>query len=273
MPLHILDFYGKLFTASNGDPCPILNFVNRKVSDQHNQSLQASYSVAEFQTTLFSMHSGKSPRPDGLNSSFFQKYWDIVGEEVTKECLLCLNGFALMLGSNRTNIILISKKTIPEIISDLRPISLSNVLNRIVCKVLTNHLKLVLPHIISDTQSAFIPQRLITDNIIVAYELFHSLKRQTWGHNGFLTLKTDMIKAYDRIEWPYLKLILLKLGCASEWVERIMIVVSSIQYYFIRGQEKHGPLIPQRCLRQGDPLSPYLFIICVEGLFAILSNF
>lgn len=95
---------------------------------------------------------------------------------------------------------------------DLRPIFLSNVVDHVVCKAIANILKHILPHVISETQSAFLPQRLITNNIIIAYELFHSLKRHTQDHQIFLTLKTYMSKAYDRIEWGYLRLILLKLG-------------------------------------------------------------
>jgi hypothetical protein len=79
-------------------------------------------------------------------------------------------------------------------------------------KVLANRLKVILPLIISPTQSAFIPRRLLTDNILVAYENLHTMHARMWGKVGFMALKLDMSKAYDRVEWAFLEAIIRKMG-------------------------------------------------------------
>ena len=115
------------------------------------------------------MHPDKSPGPDGMNPAFFQRFWSVVGEDVTQACLHFLNSGCLPEGINGTNIVLIPKKKNPESMGDLRSISLCNVVVKIITKTLANRLKLILPDIISEAQSAFVPGQLITDNVILAF--------------------------------------------------------------------------------------------------------
>ena len=81
-----------------------------------------------------------------------------------------------------------------------------------------------------------------------------------------------MSKAYDRIEWDFLKVVMLRMGFAEGWVDLIMLCVSTVSYKVLRNRAEVGPIIPSRGLRQGDPLSPYLFIICAEGLSSLIRN-
>jgi len=117
----------------------------------------------------------KSPGPDGFNALLFQHYWDIVEKDVLSLVQGVLAGGRLPSNLNHTNVVLIPKTKQPVHISEFRPISLCNVVYKIITKVISIQLKKILPHIISDTQSAFIPGRLITDNILIAYEIFHSM--------------------------------------------------------------------------------------------------
>lgn len=95
--------------------------------------------------------------------------------------------------------VLIPKKNSPEVMGDVRPISLWNVMMKIITKMLANRLKIVLSQIISETQSAFIPARLITDNVITAFVINHWMNKKTKEKVGHSTLKIDMSKAYDSV--------------------------------------------------------------------------
>ena len=108
-----------------------------------------------------------------------------------------LNMNMSMSSINRTNITLVPKINNPSKMTDFRPISLSNVVYKLVAKVLANRLKVVLPHIISENQSAFLSKRLIADNVLVAFELMHSLEHKKEGKENLMAVKLDISKAYD----------------------------------------------------------------------------
>ena len=113
---------------------------------------------------------------------------------------------------------------------DLRPIALCNVLYKIIAKVLANRLKVFFPVLIDESQLAFVPGRAITNNVVVAFELIHYMKRKSYGKVGDVALKIDINKAYDRIRWDYLKVIMLRMSFDFKWVEWIMLCVSTVFY-------------------------------------------
>ena len=141
-----------------------------------------------------------APGPDGMNALFYQKIWHVVGKDVVTAVLDFLNDGILLPALNHTNIVLIPKVKNPEKMSDFRPISLCNVIYKIISNVLANRLKQVLPDIISPTKSAFVPGHLIIDNVLVAYETLHTMHSRKKGKIGSLPLKLDVSKAYDQVE-------------------------------------------------------------------------
>ena len=129
-----------------------------------------------------------------------------------------------------------------------------------------------MPLIISDHQSAFLKGRLITDNILVAFETFHYMKNHNSRKSGFMALKLDMSKAYNRVEWSFLRDIMNQMGFNDRWVALVMECVTTVSYSLLVNGEPQGNIKPSRGIRQGNPLSPYLFLLCSEGLHRLIQR-
>ena len=138
--------------------------------------------------------------------------------------------------------------------------------------MLANRLKIFSSKIISEEQSAFVPGRLITDNIISAYECLHFMKQKRASDLRSCALKLDMKKAYDRVEWKYLDAIMRQLGFHHRWVDTIMRFVRSVSFLVLFNGDKLESFRPTHGIRQGDPISPYLFLLAVEGLLCLLKS-
>ena len=167
---------------------------------------------------------------------------------------------------------MIPKVKNPKKVSEFRPISLCNVVYKLITKVVANRLKKLLAKMIPDSQSAFLLGRLITDNILVAFETLHFLKRKTQGKLGYMALKLDMSKAYDRVEWVFLERIMRHLGIEERLIKIIMACVQFVAYAVLLNGQPVGNIKPTKGLRQGDPLSPYLFLLCAMGLQSLIHQ-
>jgi hypothetical protein len=161
---------------------------------------------------VFSIGDLKAPGLDGLHAIFYKKFWNVCGEDITREILQAMNTGVIPHGWNDTTVVLIPKTDNPESVTQYRPISLCNVIYKIISKMLAIRLKEILPDVISSMQSAFVPRRLITDNVLVAYECIHAIKNKRAGKNRACAVKLDMHKAYNRVEWVFLQNMMRRLG-------------------------------------------------------------
>jgi hypothetical protein len=269
----VTNYFVNLFSSHAGTRIEeLMGHIDPRVTQQMNELLCKEFTVKEVEEALHNIGDLKAPGPDGMPSIFYKKFWSLVGEKVTQEVLNVLNGGPMPENWNETCVVLIPKVKEPESLKDLRPISLCNVVYKLVSKVLANRLKQILPEIISPNQSAFVPGRLITDNILLVYECTHLMKNKRRGKDGYAAIKLDMSKAYDRVEWVFVEKMMRKMGFDEKWISLIMLCISSVKYQFKVNGSCTDVVIPQRGLRQGDPISPYIFLICAEAFSSLLNK-
>ncbi|CAN1318107.1 LINE-1 retrotransposable element ORF2 protein [Linum perenne] len=264
---HVKNFFHKLFKA----PKEVIDYAimedfPRVVADDTNSRLCRPVEEWEIKKAVFQMGPHKSPGPDGYGGSFFQRHWDLIKGDMVRDVQGFFQSAAFPQDWNLTHIALIPKVTNPERISQYRPISVANFKAKVISKVLSTRLKPILPGLISELQAAFTGNRCIQDSIIILHEVIHKLKNRRKGRNYDFVLKVDMMKAYDRVSWDFLFIILEKMGFSSRWVGWIKAIVSSVKFAVMINGRPTEFFSPTRGLRQGDPISPFLFIMITNAL-------
>ena len=212
----------------------------------------------------------KAPGLDRFGPSFFQHHWPIIGEKIVCVIKDFFNSGRLLKEIDHTLIALIPKASNPERINQFRPISLYNVIYKIIAKVMVDRMRPILEKIIQPTQVAFIPQRVIHDNVLLVHELMNKFKHMK-GKKAYVALRLD--KRKPTIEWNEISSasVFKKWGFIIDGFLGYMNASLQFLILLLLTTKLVGFFKPSRGLSQGDPLSPYLFIICMDVLAQRLS--
>ena len=183
-----MNYFSTLFRFDDpdiGHIDDVLAATPQVVTPEMNLDLLAEFTKSEVDVALKQMAPLKAPGPDGLPPIFYQHYWNKIGGDVAKAMLTWLNLGIICPSFNHTYITLIPKVKCPKRVTEFRPIALCNIMYKLVSKVLANRLKKLLPDVISESQSAFLSDKSISDNILVAFESLHHMKHKRMGNTGF----------------------------------------------------------------------------------------
>ena len=244
-----------------------LNF--KQLSYAKGMSLILPFSKAEVKVAVWDCESFKSPRPDGVNFGFIKDFLEDIKGDVMQFISEFHRKGKLSRGINTTFIALIPKVDSPQRLNDFRPIALIGCLYKILSKVLANRLRLIIGRVVSETQTAFVKERQILDGILIANEVVDEAKK---SNKELMLFKVDFEKAYDSVEWGYLDTVMNKMVFPLLWRKWIKECVSTSTTSILVNGSPTDEFPLQRGLRQGDPLSPFLFLLASEGLNVLMNS-
>jgi hypothetical protein len=262
-----------LFTAQQGTSIAeiirVARLFPRFLEEDEVEPLTAPVSERELLEVLQSFQRGKSPGPDGWPIEFYLGCLDILGSDLLKVVEESRERGHIHNPINATFIALIPKSDNPSTFEDFRPISLCNCLYKIISKVISRRLKAILSKHISCEQFGFLEGRQIHEAIGVAQEGLHSIKLKKLK---VVVVKIDLSKAFDRVNWLYIRMLLIHLGFGLVFVNWIMACLSSVSFSILLNGSATKFFLAERGLRQGCPLSPLLFLLVAEGLSRFISG-
>ncbi|KAL9689838.1 hypothetical protein QQ045_010229 [Rhodiola kirilowii] len=258
-------FYSNLLTGHNPPPpTHAFGYFDRVISDDENDELTRCPTGDEILLELKCISDDSAPGPDGFTARFFVFLWDLIKADVLKGVSGFFFGLQIPKIVGGTYLTLIPKAPNPTSIADLRPISLCNVVHKLFSRLLNSRLSHVLHKLVSPEQVGFVKGRSILENIALGHDLLFDFKQKTKGGN--IMIKLDMSKAYDRMSWSFILDALRASGCCEKFVDLIFRCISSPWFSIKWDGRRYGHFKSSQRLRQGDPLSPMLFVIAMEWL-------
>lgn len=265
----VFRFYSIKFFENHVSRPKLINPQFKSISMMEAIRVESPISLDEVKAAIWDCGSEKAPGPDGFTFKFLKKYWDIIKGDVMN----FVNHFercgSFARGCNSSFIALAPKTKDPLSLNEFHPINLMGCLSKIISKILSNRLKTVIGKLIGVEQSAYVEGRCILDGPLMINEVCSWVKR---ARKKLLLFKVDFDKAFDSVNWQYLDSILEQMGFGNKWRMWIRGCLSSSRAsVLINGSPtKEFPIF--RGVRQGDPFSPYLFIIAMEGLSVALKT-
>ncbi|XP_010523177.1 PREDICTED: uncharacterized protein LOC104801567 [Tarenaya hassleriana] len=272
---HVVEYYSNLIGKTDDTVVPpststLQDMLRYSCSSNLPESLTRFPSAVEIKQVLLSMSDNKAPGPDGFPKEFFQSTWSITGADLIRSVSSFFESGQLLGQTNATTIALIPKKAGASKLTDFRPISCCNTVYKIISTLLAKRLKPILQEIIAPNQTAILKGRLMMENILLATELIREYNRKNTPASAMV--KIDIKKAFDTLSWEFLMRILRAMNLPTRFVNWIKACVTTPKFSIAINGELVGYFKGRRGLRQGDPLSPYLFILSMEVLSRMLDK-
>ncbi|MFS7999333.1 putative RNA-directed DNA polymerase [Helianthus anomalus] len=272
-PLAIKEVLYEFFHHQFSEPMPIrpelLCSNIATISDHEVTLLENPFSVEEIKEAVWECEGERAPGPDGFNFKFIKRCWVGLRDDMVRLFNKFYEEGSINKSCTSSFIALIPKVNDPVSPTDFRPISLIGVINKVISKVLVNRLKSVMGKLISEQQSAFLAGRNIMDGPLILNEVFGSLKKLKRCGMFF---KVDINKAYDSVNWSFLNSIMAQMNFPSRWRSWVMATLYSARASVLINGSPTREFDCSRGLRQGDPLSPFLFVIVMEALTCVMNK-
>ncbi|GKV15349.1 hypothetical protein SLEP1_g26146 [Rubroshorea leprosula] len=267
---YFLDLFSSSLMHSFSNSYQLANLTpNHHPIDSHH--LADLPTEVEIRLAISSFKPFKAPGPDGVHPFFYQRFWQDIRSKLCSDIIGAFSSGAIPMGWNNCLISFIPKGKAPSSITQFRPIGLCNTSYKVISKILVNRLRPILDSLISPCQASFIPGRRGSDNVIILQELVYSFSKKT-GKVGDLIFKIDLEKAYDCLEWSFIRETLLFFQFPPKIIDLIMSAICTSSVSVLLNGDRTEPFSPSRGIRQGDPLSPYIFIPCMEFLALTITK-